>query len=193
MEQKTIARMTGYKATDADMKCRDFEFEIGKWYEVEGELEMCANGFHFCQQPSGPWAYYTQKGTRVWKIEAEEVLDLPFAPGADYKYVARRIRFVVEVIATGYSNTGDSNTGYSNTGNSNTGNSNTGNSNTGYSNTGDRNTGDSKHRIQQHRRQQHRRQQHRRQQHRIQQHRRQQHRRQKHRRQKHRIQQHRRR
>lgn len=24
----------------------EHEWEIGKWYEVEGELKMCLNGFH---------------------------------------------------------------------------------------------------------------------------------------------------
>ena len=47
--------MNGYKATDKDMKCQGFQFELGKWYEIpeEHELVLCKVGFHFCQQPIG--------------------------------------------------------------------------------------------------------------------------------------------
>ena len=150
--------ITGYKATDENMKCRDFQFEIGKWYEHDGEIELCKSGFHFCEYPSGPWSYYTEG--RMFKIEAEFV-QKEDEPGAELKHVAKRIRLVAEIeiggdsntgyrntgyrntgnCNTGYRNTGNSNTGYRNTGNSNAGNSNTGNMNTGNSNTGSRNTG----------------------------------------------------
>jgi hypothetical protein len=145
-----IASMTGYKATDKDMCCtpngEKFQFKLGVWYEAEGELELCGNGFHFCPWPSGVWSYYNAEGTRVFKVEAEQVLDLPFEAGADFKRVCRRIRLVEEVIPAGHSshcNTGDSNTGDRNTGHRNTGDRNTGHSNTGHRNTGHRNTGDS--------------------------------------------------
>ena len=133
--------VTGYKATDKDMKCRGFQFELGKWFEHEGELVECQSGFHFCEQPSGPWAYYQDPGTRIFKVECEGVLEKPFAPGADAKRVCKRIRFVEEINVTGNSNTGDRNTGYCNTGDSNTGNCNTGYCNTGNWNTGNWNTG----------------------------------------------------
>jgi hypothetical protein len=138
-----IEKMTGYKATDANMQCRGYQFEIGKWFEcAEGEIIKCgSNGFHFCPQPSGPWAYYSEPGTRLWKVEAEQVLETPDEPGADSKKVCRRIRFIEEIIPNGDRNTGDGNTGYGNTGYRNTGYRNTGNGNTGNGNTGDGNTG----------------------------------------------------
>ena len=142
---KYIDFMTGYKATDANLTCnpdgKPFTFEVGQWYECEGELIPCANGFHFCEQPSGPWAYYQAAGTRIWKVEAKMVLEVPKEPGADFKRVARFIRLVEEIIHAGDYNTGDYNTGYRNTGDYNTGNRNTGYRNTGYRNTGDYNTG----------------------------------------------------
>ena len=144
--------ITGYKATNGEMKCRDHQFELGKWYECDGEIELCENGFHFCEQPSGVWVYYSGEDTRVFKIEAEFVLDNEVAPGADFKRVAKRIRLVEEIKNggdqnTGHGNTGNWNTGYWNTGhgnagNWNTGNWNTGDRNTGHGNTGDGNTGD---------------------------------------------------
>ena len=137
--------MKGYKATDADLCCTPdgskFQFQIGTWYEIDGEIELCARGFHFCEQPSGVWAYYNQPGTRVFKVEAEEVLDTPREPGADFKRCCRRIRLVEEIKIDGARNTGNQNTGYQNTGARNTGDWNTGDWNTGDWNTGYRNTG----------------------------------------------------
>ena len=137
--------VTGYKATNANMVCRNHQFVLGKWYQVEGDLELCGNGFHFCKHPSGVWSYYSAADTRVFKCEAREVLEAPETPGADYKLVCREIRLVEEVTpglnGEGYRNTGDHNTGDGNTGDHNTGYGNTGYGNTGYRNTGYRNTG----------------------------------------------------
>ena len=60
--------ITGYKATDSDMKCRGLQYVLGEWMEVaEGDIIKCGGtGLHFCSQPSGPWAYYTETGTRLF-------------------------------------------------------------------------------------------------------------------------------
>lgn len=133
---KLIEKMTGYKATDKYMKCRDTQFVLGEWQECEGELVECQNGFHFCEYPSGPWAYYSDPGTRIWRVEAEMVLPKKREPGADLKRVARRIRLVEEVVIGG-----NHNSGYRNSGNRNSGNHNSGDLNSGDGNSGNRNSG----------------------------------------------------
>jgi len=137
--------MKGYKATNADMTCRGFKFELGKWYKHEGEIKQCESGFHFCVHPSGPWSYYNDKGTRLFAVEARDVIE-EYTPGSDLKVVCHEIRLLSEIIPdggrnTGYMNTGNRNTGGGNTGDGNTGNMNTGDMNTGYMNTGYMNTG----------------------------------------------------
>jgi len=141
--------VTGYKATDKDMKCRDFQFELGVWHEFTGDVIFCEAGFHFCLQPSGVYSYYPADTSRVFRIEAEGVLETPEYPGSDNKKVCRRIRLVEEITPpkgsdynTGHYNTGQGNTGNYSTGNRNTGHRNTGDRNTGHRNTGDWNTGD---------------------------------------------------
>jgi hypothetical protein len=145
-EQKLIPMMKGFKATDKDMKCtpgnKAFQYEFDKIFEHEGELEMCKAGFHFCVHLSGVWSFYNNSDTRVFEVEAYDVLDERSGDGAEVKMVAHKIKFVREVKIGGDSNTGYSNTGYRNTGDSNTGDRNTGYRNTGDSNTGDWNTGD---------------------------------------------------
>jgi hypothetical protein len=137
--------MTGYKATNAEMECHGFKYELGKWYKHEGEIKLCEKGFHFCKYPSGPWSFYSQAGTRIFTVEAKNVFE-EYEPGAGLKFVCSEIRLIEEIKFAGYMNTGHSNTsnrnaGYRNTGHSNTGDMNTGHSNTGHSNTGHSNTG----------------------------------------------------
>jgi hypothetical protein len=44
--------MLGYKAFDSDLKCRDFQYEIGCTYTIHSdEITVCSSGFHFCQFP----------------------------------------------------------------------------------------------------------------------------------------------
>ena len=138
----------GYKIFNEDMTCspnkNTFQFQMGRnKLPNSNALELCKNGFHFCPQPSGVWAYYSTG--KVFKVRAYDVLDTPFEPGADFKMVCAEIEILEEVKFgdrnTGDGNTGYRNTGYRNTGDGNTGDRNTGDGNTGYRNTGDRNTG----------------------------------------------------
>ena len=138
--------MTGYKGTNADMTCTPgdgvkFQFELGKWYEHKGEVRLCGAGFHFCVHPSGPYAFYSNPDSRIFKIEAEQVLEVPTEAGADFKLVAKRIR-LVEEITPGYRGKDKPNDGNRNTSDRNTGDLNTGNRNTGNWNTGDWNAAD---------------------------------------------------
>ena len=137
---KYYDKMTGYKATNSDMTCNGFQFEFGKWHTHKGEIKLCQSGFHFCKYPSGPFSYYRSSLSRIFKVEAKNVIE-EYDPGSDLKLVCSKIRLIEELKQTGNRNTGDWNTGYQNTGNRNTGYQNTGNRNTGDRNTGNRNTG----------------------------------------------------
>jgi YD repeat-containing protein len=48
--------MKGYKAT-YNMKCIDLTYEVGKTYTID-KLEICAYGFHFCQEMKDVVNYY---------------------------------------------------------------------------------------------------------------------------------------
>ena len=47
-----------YKAFNQDMTCRDFQYEVGKTYEIDGDVELCQNGFHACENPLEVFQYY---------------------------------------------------------------------------------------------------------------------------------------
>ena len=54
MEKEVIK---SFKAFDKDMKCREFQYEVGKTYE-ESEAKACSKGFHGCENPFAVLNYY---------------------------------------------------------------------------------------------------------------------------------------
>ena len=145
------------KGFDENLRCRDYQFEVGKVYDTgadEEKLELCSNTvFHFCRNLEKVHNHYSanpKENNRFCEIEV-----LGRLVEDEEKCGSNKIKIVREITGqelanlrglkngnTGLFNTGNWNTGNRNTGNRNTGNRNTGNWNTGNRNTGDCNTGD---------------------------------------------------
>ena len=63
--------ITGFKGFDKDLKCRNYQYEVGKEFEEEGKIEACSKGFHFCENPFDVLGYYppsTKKGSSRYCI-----------------------------------------------------------------------------------------------------------------------------
>ena len=60
MENKNIIH--SYKGFNKDLKCNGFQYEVGKSYEQEGEIECCNNGFNACEFPLDVFRYYAPGG-----------------------------------------------------------------------------------------------------------------------------------
>ena len=58
-----------YKGFDKDMKCRDFQYEVGKEYNMDGEIKCCNRGFHACKSPMEVWDYYDMLDSRYAEVE----------------------------------------------------------------------------------------------------------------------------
>ena len=63
-----------YKGFDKDLKCRDFQYEIGKEYE-EAQADLCTCGFHACEDPIDVFGYYPPSESRYCEVELDNVTD----------------------------------------------------------------------------------------------------------------------
>ena len=66
--------MNVYKGFDKDLKCRGFQYELGKTYE-EDSAYLCDCGFHACEDPIDVFGYYPPAGSRYCEVELEGVAD----------------------------------------------------------------------------------------------------------------------
>ena len=84
--------MKCYKGFDEDLKCRDFQYEIGKEYEEE-RAEICNTGFHACENPLDVFGYYAPADSRYCEVE----LDANDQKSDDSKRVGKKISIKAEI------------------------------------------------------------------------------------------------
>ena len=63
--------MKCFKGFDKNLKCRDFQYEIGKEY-TEEKADICNCGFHACEFPMDVFGYYPPSDSRYCEVELEE-------------------------------------------------------------------------------------------------------------------------
>ena len=64
-----------YKGFDKDMQCHRFQYEIGKEYDMDGEIKCCNRGFHACKSPLEVWDYYDMLNSRFAEVEQSGKID----------------------------------------------------------------------------------------------------------------------
>ena len=64
-----------YKGFDKNMQCRGFQYEVGKEYEMDGEIKCCNRGFHACKSPLEVWDYYDMLNSRFAEVEQSGKID----------------------------------------------------------------------------------------------------------------------
>ena len=146
----------GYKGFDVNEKgelyCRDMVFRVGEIAGVNGGIEICKNGIHFCWNINDVNEYCTLRDHVICEVEP---LGDVVASDDGKKCCTNLIKIVKMLTAeevlrlsnsgrenTGYINSGDWNSGDRNSGNGNSGDRNSGNGNSGYRNSGNGNSGD---------------------------------------------------
>ena len=132
--------MKGYKVFNPDWTCRDFQYEVGKSYEMNEFPICCDRGFHFCANLADCFSYYSfDSENKVAEIEAYGDIDTE-----TNKHCTNKIKIIRELSweeVLRLVNSGKNNTGLKNSGNRNSGDCNSGDCNSGNRNSGDRNSG----------------------------------------------------
>ena len=75
---KTISKenaITAYKGFKDDFSCRGFHYEVGKEYEIKGEIKCCERGFHACESPMEVFDYYDMFNSRFAEVEQSGQID----------------------------------------------------------------------------------------------------------------------
>ena len=68
-------KIKGYKGFGKDLKCKDYQYEVGKDYEHNREVSCCKSGFHFCENPMDVLNYYNPADSRYCEVEGSGAID----------------------------------------------------------------------------------------------------------------------
>ena len=61
----------GYKAFEKGLKCKGFQYEVGKEYKYDGDIKLCEKGFHFCENPLDVLDYYDLCDSEFAEVETD--------------------------------------------------------------------------------------------------------------------------
>ena len=89
--EETISAVKGF---NRDWMCRDFQFEIGKTYEHNGDVVACQLGFHACEYPLDCFSYYAPSVSRYAEVAQSGKMDRHFG---DSKVASARITIEAEI------------------------------------------------------------------------------------------------
>ena len=85
--------MKAYKGFDKDLKCREFQDEVGKEYEEENSA-LCKKGFHACENPLDTFRYYAPTDSRYCEVDVD---DNGECNSYDSKVCGKHIRIGAEI------------------------------------------------------------------------------------------------
>ena len=95
MKEMEENKIIAYKGFDENLCCRGFQYEIGKEYAHEGEIECCESGFHACTNPFDVLDYYEADGkNRYCEVEQSGAIKTGIG---DSKQASSKIKIKAEI------------------------------------------------------------------------------------------------
>ena len=86
--------MKAYKGFDKNMRCRGFQFEVGKEYKTD-RAKLCECGFHACENPIDCLGYYEPHKSVYHEVELDGEIDRRH--DGDTKVAATKIKIGAEL------------------------------------------------------------------------------------------------
>ena len=84
-----------YKGFDKDLKCRDYQYNIGGTYAHEGVVMICNAGFHSCENPLDVFGYYEPGIARFALVQASGSISRE--TGGDSKIASAQLHIKAEL------------------------------------------------------------------------------------------------
>ena len=124
-KRRNMKKVKAYKVFDENMQCRGFQYKLGESYTIEGNLEVCSNGFHACEKLLDCFNYYSfsPRNKIALVILSGEIQKKEDKLCAETIQIKKMISWEE---ALKMCNSGDYNSGYRNSGDYNSGNRNSG-------------------------------------------------------------------
>ena len=88
--------MKAYKGFDGNLRCRGFQYEVGKEYKTD-KAEICMSGFHACEKPLDCFEYYPPGKSQYHKVDVYGKVVHDQGLIADSKVAARRIKIGAKI------------------------------------------------------------------------------------------------
>ena len=86
--------MKYFKGFDKDLKCRDFQYELGGTYKTD-KAKLCEEGFHACENPLDVFGYYPPSDSRYCTVDLKYVSKK--RANDDSKVVGKKITVNTEI------------------------------------------------------------------------------------------------
>ena len=92
------APLLTFKGFDKNLKCRDFQYAIGKSYENKAGAQACEYGFHACEYPLDVFGYYAPGLSRYALVEQSGAIS---RHGSDNNVASSKIKVKAEIDLAG--------------------------------------------------------------------------------------------
>jgi hypothetical protein len=87
-------QILAYKGFDENLRCRGFQYEVGKTFTHEGMVKTCEAGFHACEYPLDVFCFYPPAGNRFAVVKQSGVHR---DDDDDPKLASRSISIITEI------------------------------------------------------------------------------------------------